>query len=323
VRKKSSTLLFAALVGPQGAPNIEIKNLRLIESQQSQKHFELAANTGQVFRDQKLVALDKVLGAIYSTPGNPFQIQGESGLLSSESNDFQIRDSVVITSPDNYRIETNDIDYNSDERILSTDEKVTLKTQTGQAQELSLEAQGLRVITRLHQYELLQDVVAQQAQAGGRLTIRSRSAVLNPQQSLSSFIGSAQLNSKDMKLRGDRLEIQMSQGSQRIEKILMVQKESEFVRVSLPSIEVESCNQKPSTMREPKHPMELRLKRKDSFFSPPYRANNASKWKAKCGWRSKDEGPLVKKPKWTRSQETFFSNALPPLSEAIRKFREQ
>jgi LPS export ABC transporter protein LptC len=240
MRKKGGFLLFTALAAPQGIPNIEIRNLRIIESQDSQKHLELASDLGRVYRDQKLVELDRVLAAIYTSQGPPFQVQGESGLMSSQNNDFQVRDSVVVTSPDGYRILTNNIYYSAAAKSLETDESVNLETLAGNRSSMTLESQGLRVLTQEHRYELLAQVQAYQQQAGRSFRIRSQQGELQPLKSRALFRGRAQMRSPQMKLEGDLLEIQMSTSQQRIESIKMSESLGEGVRVVLDGIQIES-----------------------------------------------------------------------------------
>lgn len=213
-------MLFVALSIPTGRPTIEIRDFHMVESKGSNRSVELWANTARVFKTEDLMVFDQLSADIWPEASNredaearPYRVTGEIGVLKSETEDFGVEGDSTVQSPDSYKFLTKNIVFNSSEKILQTDQRVDGgPTNTG-AEGFSISGNGLTIDTRQGWYRIHSSVKAVQKldkSSGGDLNIRSQTALIWPNQNNAVFEKSVFVDSKDLSLKGGKLDVEFS-----------------------------------------------------------------------------------------------------------------
>src|SRR5437868_2883463 len=142
--KSRGRFLFVALVIPPGRPAIEIKGFHLVESQIEKRLLEMDAQRARVFKPENLMALDELQARVWGQENEPYKISGKVGVLQSQSEDFQIHGASQVISPDGYLFQTEDLEFDAEDRLLTTDDPVEARpAQAKQGQSLRIVGKGL------------------------------------------------------------------------------------------------------------------------------------------------------------------------------------
>jgi lipopolysaccharide export system protein LptA len=141
--------LFAALIIPAGNPDIEIKNFNLVESRLMTRSMELQAQTAQLFQEERIGLLHKILSKIWSTQGSIYEVQADVAAIDTIKQDFRTEGKTTISTPDSYRLETRNVSYDATSKKMSGSEDVKLaplsEGQISGAQDFRLQGKGLAV----------------------------------------------------------------------------------------------------------------------------------------------------------------------------------
>jgi lipopolysaccharide export system protein LptA len=146
---KRLQVLFAALIIPAGRPDIEIKNFNLVESHLATRSMELQAGSAQLFQEERIGLLHKILAKIWSHQGSIYEIQAQVAAIDTLKQSFRTEGVTTISTPDSYRLETSDVSYDAETKTLRGSQDVRLAPLTGAqmqgAQNFKLQGRGLFV----------------------------------------------------------------------------------------------------------------------------------------------------------------------------------
>lgn len=210
--KSSGVILFAALVSPPRAPDIEISGFQLVESREDRRSVEVMATKASYFKAEKTTSLESLQAKIWGEPGSttPYQLRGQHGLLDSGRKILDVREQTELTTPELYTFSAPEFRYDGVERTISSSGFVELKPMTANSGALIfLNGQGLKIDLASGAYALKDKVEVRQVEKGKTpLEIRSRAASLQPQKGVMSFSKNASVRSQDFSLSGQELIVQ-------------------------------------------------------------------------------------------------------------------
>ena len=95
---------------------------------QGVKEWELTASTANYFKDNNVAEFEDVDIIFYSDKGRIFTIRGDTGILNTETRDFELSGNVIGTSSDGYQVQTEFLSYDADKQQARTDKKVLLES---------------------------------------------------------------------------------------------------------------------------------------------------------------------------------------------------
>ena len=142
---------------PPGADQ-QIKVFHYVSTDaQGAKQWELKADKVNYFHENKMAGFEQVHITFYSRKqdGRVFTIRSDTGLLNTETQDFELTGNVVGTTSDGYKFRTESLNYTADKHQARTDKKVFLE-----GEEFDLEGIGMVMNLQEEKFHLLKNVVA-------------------------------------------------------------------------------------------------------------------------------------------------------------------
>jgi LPS export ABC transporter protein LptC len=91
------------------------------------KEWALDAQSAQVFDAEKKIALKSLEVIFFSGEDKGFTLVADHGELYTDSKDVTVSGNVVTTTDQGFQIESDSLQYNSNDRTISTTDKVTLR----------------------------------------------------------------------------------------------------------------------------------------------------------------------------------------------------
>ncbi|MEO5668045.1 MAG: hypothetical protein ABIR96_08300 [Bdellovibrionota bacterium] len=209
---KRLQIMFAALIIPAGHPDIEIKNFNLVESRLMNRSMEIQAQNAQLFQEERIGLLHKILAKIWSTQGSIYEVQAEVAALDTLKQDFRTEGVTTIATPDSYRLETSNVTYEAESKTLHGTENVRLAPLTGTqmhgAQNFKLQGKGLYVDLSQDLFRIEKSVQAEQKiNAGISLKITSKSFEFDSIAEQAHFIDDVSVIHPQYKLKGKILDL--------------------------------------------------------------------------------------------------------------------
>jgi lipopolysaccharide export system protein LptA len=206
-----------------------------------------------MYKPENVTALDQLKAQVWNESQKPYIISGEVGVLRSEHEDFRIHGASQVVSPDGYLFKTDNLEFDSNRHELTTEDPVEAlpAIQRGDAF-LKLSGRGLVIDVKKNSYDIQKNVHAEQhMSAGDFLTIHSRQAQISPTSRSALFLGSVQVKSPKLDMRGGRLIIYFSnearpQGvpASRADKLVLDNPRSAFpstkIEAQLPGLKLKS-----------------------------------------------------------------------------------
>ena len=112
---------------PQGVA-MQLSNVHYEQiDQHGNKEWALDAQSAQVFNEEKKIVLKKLDVIFYSAKGEGFTLVADQGELYTDSKDVAVSGNVVTTTDQGFQIESDSLKYSSQDRTISTTDKVTLR----------------------------------------------------------------------------------------------------------------------------------------------------------------------------------------------------
>ena len=112
---------------PQGVA-MQLSNVHYEQiDQHGNKEWALDAQSAQVFNKEKKIVLKKLDVIFFSAKGKGFTLVADQGELYTDSKDVAVSGNVVTTTDQGFQIESDSLQYSSQDRTISTTDKVTLR----------------------------------------------------------------------------------------------------------------------------------------------------------------------------------------------------
>lgn len=112
---------------PQGVA-MQLSNVHYEQiDQHGNKEWALEAQSAQVFNEEKKIVLKKLDVIFFSAKGKGFTLVADQGELYTDSKDVAVSGNVVTTTDQGFQIESDSLKYSSQDRTISTTDKVTLR----------------------------------------------------------------------------------------------------------------------------------------------------------------------------------------------------
>lgn len=112
---------------PQGVA-MQLSNVHYEQiDQHGFKEWALDAQSAQVFEAEKKVALKKLEVIFFSAEEKGFTLVADRGEIYTDSKDVIVSGNVVTTTDQGFQIESDSLKYNSQDRTISTTDRVTLR----------------------------------------------------------------------------------------------------------------------------------------------------------------------------------------------------
>jgi|GEM_PF-1419192 len=209
--KRLSTL-FAALIIPAGHPDIEIKNFNLVESHLMSRSMEVQAQKAQLFQEERIGLLHKILTKIWSSQGSIYEIQAEVAAIDTLKQDFRTEGVTNISTPDAYRLETRNVSYDAESKIMRGAENVRLapltNTQMPGGANFKLQGRGLFIDLSRDIFRIEKTVRAEQKiDRKVSLKITSQSFEFDSRDERARFINDVAVVHPQYRLKGKILDL--------------------------------------------------------------------------------------------------------------------
>lgn len=209
--KRLSTL-FAALIIPAGHPDIEIKNFNLVESHLMSRSMEVQAQKAQLFQKERIGLLHKILTKIWSTQGSIYEVQAEVAAIDTLKQDFRTEGVTNISTPDSYRLETRNVSYDAQSKIMRGSENVKLAPLTNAqipgGANFKLQGRGLFIDLSRDLFRIEKTVRAEQRiDPKISLMITSQSFEFDSRDERARFVGDVSVIHPQYRLKGKILDL--------------------------------------------------------------------------------------------------------------------
>jgi LPS export ABC transporter protein LptC len=103
--------------------DLTLEEVHYVETKGDKKEWELRAKSGQHFRKDDYTTLEDLTVTFYADEGRIITLRGDKGSMKGRK-EIEVRGDVVITSSDGYRVSTNSLRFDDEQRQISTEDPV-------------------------------------------------------------------------------------------------------------------------------------------------------------------------------------------------------
>jgi LPS export ABC transporter protein LptC/lipopolysaccharide transport protein LptA len=181
-----------------------IQGMHMIETREGKKEWELWSEKAVSIKAKEIFELDQVKAIFFTDSGVTFNVTGRKGVAQTKTKDLSVSGDVVIRSSNGYVFRTDEMNYASLSRLISTEAKVDMvgpKDVKGHAMKLS----GAAMQARLDQstIEVMREVRAEKPLGEGRrVLIKSQRAAFSGEDRSAKFVGDVVLDMDTMRITG-------------------------------------------------------------------------------------------------------------------------
>ena len=186
--------------------NIEqsMSGLHMLEAQAGQKEWELWSENAVSYKDTGELKLQKVKALFFADNGVTFTVTGQEGRVDVKTKNLFVQGHVVTESSNGYVINTHDVDYISNERLLKTKSPVQVD-----GQGLKLNGLGMEANLKTSIISIKEDIRAERVMAEDKkVYIQSQSVELSGRTKTARFIGSVVLDVDSMRITGPQADFE-------------------------------------------------------------------------------------------------------------------
>ncbi len=133
------------------AAQISLESPHFIEMNGEVTVFEVEADEAYYYKESNLAHLKRPSAKLYGKNGKNTFIQGDEGIINTETNNIEVTGNVEIDTVDGYYMETSFVKYENDKMLISTDADIRL---TGKGFEIRGKGMTTRLdqeVSRIHQ----------------------------------------------------------------------------------------------------------------------------------------------------------------------------
>lgn len=193
----------AGLAGDQ-----RMSEIHMLETREGRKDWELWSDQARSLPEEQLVVLNGVKSVFHGAESVTYQVTGEKGVIEVPSKNLAVSGHVRTRASNGYTFYTDDMQYSSENRVLSTKSPVRVEGPPSEGRRaLRLTGRGLRTILDESRVEVLHEVRAEKIlEKGQRAVIRSDRARFDGDKSTASFLGEVILDVDDMRITGPKAD---------------------------------------------------------------------------------------------------------------------
>lgn len=198
-----------------------MQGVHIIETSEGSKEWELWADEALSLKQEDKWNFDKVKAVFFGKNDVFFTVTGERGRVDPVTKDMNVEGNVVTRSSNGYVFRTEEVNYNSQKRHLTSPTSVEM---VGPADEhgdsLKLTGVGLEADLEGSQMEVLEDVNARKAFKKGQLAhIRSRQAIFSGNDRMARFLGNVIIDFENMRISGPEAQFQYNKEKDVVESL--------------------------------------------------------------------------------------------------------
>ena len=187
-----------------------IQGMHMIETQDGRKEWELWADQAVSIKAKEIFELTAVRAIFFTNSGVTFNVTGNKGVVQTKTKDLAVSGDVVIRSSNGYVFKTNEMNYASLSRLISTESKVEMvgpKDVKGHA--LKLTGQAMQARLDESTIEVLREVRAEKTiDKDSRALIKSQRAAFSGVDRTAKFLGDVVLDMDSMRITGPEAQFQ-------------------------------------------------------------------------------------------------------------------
>ncbi len=193
-----------------GTVDQSIKGMHMLETQEGAKEWELWADQAVSLKSKDMLQLQKVKAIFFSDRGVTFTVTGNKGSVQVKSKNLRVDGDVVTRSSNGYVFRTQQVEYDSQTRLLFAPERVEMfGPKDGQGHSLRLNGTGMQASLEKSSMEVLHDVKAEKALDKSRKAfIRSQMSQFSGRDRTAKFIGDVILDVDSMRITGPAAEFE-------------------------------------------------------------------------------------------------------------------
>lgn len=187
-----------------GKPDQIVKGMRMIETQEGRKEWELQSDKATRDLAKSLLNLENVKAVFFSDSGVTFTVTGDRGLVKEKSKNLHVEGNVITRSSNGYIFKTESIDYNSEQRLLTGPSHVDMVGPAdANGAKMHLTGEGIRASLAKSSMEVLSDVKSEKPLEKNRQAfIRSHRALFSGRDKTANFYGNVVLDIDSMRVTG-------------------------------------------------------------------------------------------------------------------------
>jgi LPS export ABC transporter protein LptC len=205
--QRSYAYLLAALIFPTGRPDIEIKRFQLVDVHKQKRRMELKAEQASLYQKLNLSSLRMPETLLFSHHAVPYKILANEGVVHTQTQDLSLRNNCSLLSPDGTLFQTESLDYDNLNGLLTSADAVRAQRNAGQGDDVEISGHGLKIEIKKDTYQILSQVRAQRKNRQKQdLRILSERVSIQPSQSVATFFGNVRVYSDKMELVGSSLK---------------------------------------------------------------------------------------------------------------------
>lgn len=185
-----------------------MSRIHMLETREGRKDWELWSDQAKSLPEDQLVILSGVDSIFHGKEGVTYRVSGEKGVIEVPNKNLAVSGDVETKASNGYTFYTNDMQYSSKERVLSTQSQVRVEGPPAEGRRaLKLTGRGLRTTLDESRVEVLHDVRAEKVlEKGQRAVIRSDRARFDGNKLTASFLGEVILDVDDMRITGPKAD---------------------------------------------------------------------------------------------------------------------
>jgi LPS export ABC transporter protein LptC len=257
MRVRLDSFLLAALLIPDGPPDVVIKGFNMVQSKREKKEFELRAQRAEVYRAEDFYVFDLPRSSIVSDKGDAtFEVEGSRALYDTDEDRLEIESNAQVRTPENLVFKTKSVEMDTKKKIVrGKDDVVVFQKINGEDKSLfDLRGKGLLVDISRGRYDILANSTAQKILSPGDIMkIRSQSSYFDSGAQVLVFQKNVNLESEKFKANGDHLTVALNPAPPPKNTKTKSGKAPEQNTPSINSIRVESENFSTADMKDGTH----------------------------------------------------------------------
>ena len=126
--------------------DLTLEEIHYVETKGEKKAWELTAKSGQHFSETDYTTLEDLMVTFYAEGGRIITLKGNEGSMKGRK-EIEVRGDVVITSSDGYRVTTDSLHFDDEQRRITTEDPVLLEGK-------GLRVKGVGVVVDLNTQKL-------------------------------------------------------------------------------------------------------------------------------------------------------------------------
>ncbi len=136
--------------------NSQIEKIHFVEEKHGQKTWELAAKSIQQYQEGNVMVIEDVKLTFFAKDGQTVTVTGNQGKFYQDTKNMELKGDVIATSSEGYRLKTDSVSYNHQEKKIRTPDWVELN-----GEQLWLKGREMLVNLEAHTVKVFHEVKTQ------------------------------------------------------------------------------------------------------------------------------------------------------------------